>query len=536
MFGVKFSGRGIELHNYALATGAKNYIYEYQNDKIEFIDYSIFNSDYYWFVFHETSVTGFSYILKMSKTRRYVYLSNAKTTFSSLVFPDKNPLFVGFTDLNEPFLVQLNNSNFNNLWSRQISNVKSNMMTMKNRFANDITCIWALSDIVDRTIHIALVNANSSTIQWTKTYDQKLTNPNIAWAPVFAEYMLVGKDTDKSRHCFMRFTISGGEITYLFCTADGSISNYNLFTTSFHLDSKTSLYIGGQLNSENFFYYRTGAEIGDRSCLFIGSTLYNSSYYNSNQSDWVQVNHSLTWATYLDGRWINRTDREVKLDKNLKSTHHCLPLFNLPLLRNRHYTQRYMETLPKICPGFKQSEVLNTSIFTFQSLSGVKNNTSVVFSSKSYASHQVSSFWMDQGIYDNQLTMYNASNPNTTMTIAFKSRIELTWFMLLNMIIVYIVYIVIGVQAVISKDYYCFKNLIYTGQFIHIISLLAIDLPPPFVYFVQRMSIFGMIEGIFSKIFILDSFNFMQEDRFYRANYETTSFISNQALSVIITL
>ena len=132
--------------------------------------------------------------------------------------------------------------------------------------------------------------------------------------------------------------------------------------------------------------------------------------------------------------------------------------------------------------------------------------------------------------------MYNGTDTNNTMTVTFKSSIELTWFMLLIITAVYLVYLIIGVQAVISKDYYCFKNLVYTGQFMHIISLLAVDLPPPFVYLVQRMSIFGMIEGVYSKGFLLGQFNFMQEDRFYRANYETTSFLSNQSLSVFITL
>lgn len=43
-----------------------------------------------------------------------------------------------------------------------------------------------------------------------------------------------------------------------------------------------------------------------------------------------------------------------------------------------------------------------------------------------------------------------------------------------------------------------------------------------------------MIEGIFSKAFFLDSFNLMQIDRFYRINYETSSFLSNQILSIIV--
>lgn len=78
--------------------------------------------------------------------------------------------------------------------------------------------------------------------------------------------------------------------------------------------------------------------------------------------------------------------------------------------------------------------------------------------------------------------------------------------------------------------------MIFAGQFIHLISMLAVDLPPPFVYLIQRMSIFGLIEGIYSKIFLLQYFNFMTTDRFYRANYETTSFLSNQSLSLFIVI
>jgi hypothetical protein len=132
------------------------------------------------------------------------------------------------------------------------------------------------------------------------------------------------------------------------------------------------------------------------------------------------------------------------------------------------------------------------------------------------------------------MSVYNASDSTQRMTVAFAAKVELTWTMLFIVTLLYTVYIVIGVQAVISKDYYCFKNIFFTGQFIHLVSLLAVNLPPPFVYFVQRMSIFGMIEGVFSKGFFLSSFNFMTIDRFYEANFETTSFLSNQALSIIL--
>ena len=113
-----------------------------------------------------------------------------------------------------------------------------------------------------------------------------------------------------------------------------------------------------------------------------------------------------------------------------------------------------METLPDICPGFNQKEVLNTSSFTYQAFLGDKNNTSVVFSNKSLVSHQISSFWMDQGSYDCELTMYNGTDTNNTMTIAFKSNIELTWFMLFIVTSLYLVYAIIGVHAVMTKDYH----------------------------------------------------------------------------------
>lgn len=65
-------------------------------------------------------------------------------------------------------------------------------------------------------------------------------------------------------------------------------------------------------------------------------------------------------------------------------------------------------------------------------------------------------------------------------------------------------------------------------------SMLAINLPPPIVYLIQRFSIFGFIEGIFGKLFFKNSFELNYIDRYYRANYETASFISNQVLSVFL--
>lgn len=141
---------------------------------------------------------------------------------------------------------------------------------------------------------------------------------------------------------------------------------------------------------------------------------------------------------------------------------------------------------------------------------------------------------MDQGTYNCELSMHTLTSPDEKLIVYFDAEIELTWFMILVITVIYLVFLVIGIQAVISRDYFCFKHLIYSSQFIHLMSMLAVDLPPPFVYFIQRMSVFAFVEGIFSKAFFLDSFSFMKIDRFYRANYETSSFLSNQILSIIV--
>ena len=193
-----------------------------------------------------------------------------------------------------------------------------------------------------------------------------------------------------------------------------------------------------------------------------------------------------------------------------------------------------METLPKVCPGYNLDEISTNSIYTFQAINGDKNNTSVVFGRDDVKKQIISSFWMDQGTYESEMTMYTSDDPDKKMVVNFQSTIELTWLKLLVLVAIYSVYLVIGVHSVITRDYYCFKHIVYSGQFIHLMSMLAVDLPPPFVYFIQRMSIFGFIEGIFSKAFFIDSFKFMEIDRFYRANYETTSFLSNQSLSIIL--
>lgn len=95
----------------------------------------------------------------------------------------------------------------------------------------------------------------------------------------------------------MRLKETSGAVTYLKCTADGSTTAYKLYTSSLHLDSGTSAYFGGQLNSENIFIYRTGAEIGDESCMFQNSVLYNSTFYKHTSYDLKTENYTMEYIS-----------------------------------------------------------------------------------------------------------------------------------------------------------------------------------------------------------------------------------------------
>jgi len=180
------------------------------------------------------------------------------------------------------------------------------------------------------------------------------------------------------------------------------------------------------------------------------------------------------------------------------------------------------------------NKIQSDSIFTLVAQSNGVKSTATVFDHDGVTTHRVSSFWMNTGAYDFEITMYRESNSNNKMKIIFEAEIELTAYMIGTVAMIYLVFVVIAIQAIISNDYYCFKHIVYSAQLIHLMSMLAVNLPPHMVYLIQRMSIFGFIEGIFGKKFIKSSFNDMDIDRFYRANYESTSFIANQALSIIM--
>jgi hypothetical protein len=97
----------------------------------------------------------------------------------------------------------------------------------------------------------------------------------------------------------MRFLESDGTMTYFKCTAYGSTTIYNLMVSSFHLDGGSSAYFGGQINSEHFYVYRTGAEIGDESCMFRNSVLYSPSYYNNTLYKLETGDYSIEYLSYV---------------------------------------------------------------------------------------------------------------------------------------------------------------------------------------------------------------------------------------------
>lgn len=72
LFVLKFPNRGLELHNYNLKDGGKDFIYEYELTDIDSIHDSKYANDYYWITGYRTSTECF--VLKLSKTRRYVYM------------------------------------------------------------------------------------------------------------------------------------------------------------------------------------------------------------------------------------------------------------------------------------------------------------------------------------------------------------------------------------------------------------------------------------------------------------------------------
>lgn len=295
-FVLLFPNRGVELHSYALDTGAKNYIYEYQLTTIEAVQDGKYYNDYFWIIGSQT--TGQCFLIKLSKTRRYVYLCPANNKFSNIVFPGSNPILSGYDTSFQPFLLQVGETDFATKWNVRLKNITSSIMAMVNRNEGDTMLTLAMSDTVDNSVYVTVINGNSTSLSWSQKYSQKLTNLNLRYTSVFSEYVLVGYDATKNRHCFMRFDSNSGRQSFLKCTADASATTYNIYTSSLHIDSGTTIYMGGQLKAENFFFYRTGVELGDASCMFTGSSFYTSSDYSHSKSYISTEDLSMTMTSH----------------------------------------------------------------------------------------------------------------------------------------------------------------------------------------------------------------------------------------------
>lgn len=200
MFGLNFPNRGVELHNYELDSGTKNYLYEYQNNKIKNFGDAVYYNDYYWLVFYLNSTGNDSFILKMSKTRRSIYISTTQSSLINIAFPGDNPAFVGFTPNNEPFMIQLNETTLENIWMMKITSFNSTYMSLRNSQHGSQNMLWALSDISDNKLYITCLNANDTSITWTKSYTSGVLNVSISFAPVFEEYIVLYLDTINSRN------------------------------------------------------------------------------------------------------------------------------------------------------------------------------------------------------------------------------------------------------------------------------------------------------------------------------------------------
>ena len=144
-----------------------------------------------------------------------------------------------------------------------------------------------------------------------------------------------------------------------------------------------------------------------------------------------------------------------------------------------------METLPSTCTGFNTLTIPNDTVYSLKVLDGSNSNGDVTLTTEGTSDQIVNSFWMAIGSYKFFLTMNRSSDPNNKMIVLFDATSELTAFMVLVVSLTYLAFFVIAVQAVISQDYYWIKHMIYSAQFIHLISLVAVNLPPPMVYFVQ---------------------------------------------------
>ena len=446
LFLLYFPNRGVEIHNYALEDGAKNYIYEYQLDTITSINDGAFYNDYFWFTGSQS--TNNCYIMKLSKTRRYVYDCPSNIEMKSLWFPSSNPTLVGYDQNNYPQLLQINPSNFSTTIQMKLENMTSTDMWVRNRWESDAMMVWALTSSTNNTMHLAEININTTSIGWSKKYDLSLSYPVFEYNTVFEDYILIGMNTGLNKHCFVRFDPGSGSIKSVKCTENSSFATYAIHTQSLHIDSGSSIYIGGQLSSENFFYYKTGLELGDDSCLLSGSSFLDSSEYTIEAFDTSLSNTTLAITEQTSGRWINRTDRSISFDTTLTTTWYCYPSIKIPIIRPRYYTQRFMETLPKICPGYDTNEVSVSDSVSLTVKKGSKTNSDMDFAMSGKDRFRISSFWMETGKFDVQISITN------TTTLTFEAEYIITGYMMGIVSLIYLIFLIVAVQAFISQDYF----------------------------------------------------------------------------------
>lgn len=297
MMVLRYPSRGMEIHNYQISDGSKNYIYEYQiSDILSFQD-GAYANDYFWFVGYTTS--GNWFILKMSETRRYTYKCPSSTKIWSIVFPAEDPVFVGNSAANKPFLIQIGSADFTTSVNVQLDGVLSKQMNLRNRFEEDVELTWALSEFATNKLFITQFNSNTTSLVWSKSYDLYYETVNIVYNTVFEDYILAGNEPTNNRACFLRFSRTNGAMNFLKCNKIGSGTTYNIYTSTLHVDTGSSIYIGGRLSGENFFYYRTGIELGDNSCPFNGSVLYNASDYSYSGASLSLSDLNMTMTSYL---------------------------------------------------------------------------------------------------------------------------------------------------------------------------------------------------------------------------------------------
>jgi len=299
LFTLKFPNRGIELHNYNLDNGGKDYIYEYELLDIDTIQDTEYANDFYWIAGYRTTLECF--ILKLSKTRRFIYMCPANTNIKSMIIPIKDPVVVGYSSANNPYLLKFGESDFTNVYNFEISNILSTSMSIQNRFKGDTQLTWAYASTVE-DVYVTSLDIASDTVLWTKKLSQKMTDVVISYTEAFDEYVMVGKYTANSNNCFLRFSADDGSISFLKCTAVNSYTNYMISTSSLHTDFDANIFIGGQLNNENFFYIRTGVELGDASCYFQNSERKRSTEYSSESFKIVSQNLGYSLTSYLSNK------------------------------------------------------------------------------------------------------------------------------------------------------------------------------------------------------------------------------------------